>query len=594
MTILYERSRKLKKIRLLWLLILIMIPVISFGANTKVRNMPAPVGGIDISIDKGFISDTDAIKSTADTWINIFTAFFTLQNISLTELGYLDGGTEEIQTALNARCLESVFGVSLSTGMLLDSTALKVSAILQKYHGVDPSVNTLSLLGAANYAAMRTLLDLEVGTDFYSISATNSAIVGTKLDDFTTPDDNTDLNASSTYHGLLPKLSNVATEYLNGQGGYSVPAGGGTVDISGTPVANDFARFTDANTIEGRSYTETRSDLNVADGADVTGSNAPQAHVASHQNAGGDEISVAGLSGLLADDQHVLDAEVITAAETIKLDDFATPDDNTDLDASISRHGLLPKLSNNDTQYLNGVGGYTTPAGGGDVTAASTITADAIIIGDDGAKGVKESTIKITSGDDLEAVGSISFVKESGVAGRTVNFEANSTDTEVTGTEGAANRTTSLYEVATDDDPVDGQVKLYATPISERSQTSWAYPGEAITNSKSGAYTIGTDDPRECFGGVLYATGAMTFTACEALPGVNFTIVDRGGAAIVCDPDATGTEDYIDLDGTLLAQGANVTSTSTTGDILSCVYAHVVNVLYCASGSPDGDHWTGP
>jgi len=37
-------------------------------------------------------------------------------------------------------------------------------------------------------------------------------------------------------------------------------------------------------------------------------------HAATHQNGGADEISVAGLSGLLADDQHVLDAEVIAAA----------------------------------------------------------------------------------------------------------------------------------------------------------------------------------------------------------------------------------------------------------------------------------------
>ena len=41
-------------------------------------------------------------------------------------------------------------------------------------------------------------------------------------------------------------------------------------------------------------------------GADVTGSNAPQAHAASHQNVGADEISVAGLSGLLADGQTPL------------------------------------------------------------------------------------------------------------------------------------------------------------------------------------------------------------------------------------------------------------------------------------------------
>jgi hypothetical protein len=43
--------------------------------------------------------------------------------------------------------------------------------------------------------------------------------------------------------------------------------GGGSVDTSGTPVANDFARFTDANTIEGRSYSEVLSDLGISAGA---------------------------------------------------------------------------------------------------------------------------------------------------------------------------------------------------------------------------------------------------------------------------------------------------------------------------------------
>lgn len=40
----------------------------------------------------------------------------------------------------------------------------------------------------------------------------------------------------------------------------------------------------------------------------------PGAHATSHEDGGGDEISVAGLSGLLADDQHVLDAEVLLVA----------------------------------------------------------------------------------------------------------------------------------------------------------------------------------------------------------------------------------------------------------------------------------------
>jgi len=44
---------------------------------------------------------------------------------------------------------------------------------------------------------------------------------------------------------------------------FGTPAGGGTVTTSGTPVIYDYARFTDATTIEGRSYTEVKSDLGI-------------------------------------------------------------------------------------------------------------------------------------------------------------------------------------------------------------------------------------------------------------------------------------------------------------------------------------------
>ena len=75
-------------------------------------------------------------------------------------------------------------------------------------------------------------------------------------------------------------------------------------------------------------------------------------HSARHENGGADEISVTDLSGLLADDQHVLDAEV----KLIKLDDFAAPDDNTDLNVSITKHGLCPKAPNDTNQFLRGDG----------------------------------------------------------------------------------------------------------------------------------------------------------------------------------------------------------------------------------------------
>jgi hypothetical protein len=90
----------------------------------------------------------------------------------------------------------------------------------------------------------------------------------------------------------------------------------------------------------------------------------PAAHKTSHQDGGTDEISVKDLSGLLADDQHVLDTEVVTAAQTIKLDDFAAPDDNTDLDVSTSKHGLMKKLPGGTANFYRADGNFAAPAGG--------------------------------------------------------------------------------------------------------------------------------------------------------------------------------------------------------------------------------------
>jgi len=48
-------------------------------------------------------------------------------------------------------------------------------------------------------------------------------------------------------------------------------------------------------------------------------------------------------------------------AYKIKLDDFATPDDNTDLDATTGRHGLLPKLGGGTTNFLRADGAWAAP-----------------------------------------------------------------------------------------------------------------------------------------------------------------------------------------------------------------------------------------
>jgi len=60
--------------------------------------------------------------------------------------------------------------------------------------------------------------------------ATTADITATKLDDFATPDNNTDLDSTTSVHGLLKRLDNTATNYMDGTGAWSVPAGGGGGD----------------------------------------------------------------------------------------------------------------------------------------------------------------------------------------------------------------------------------------------------------------------------------------------------------------------------------------------------------------------------
>lgn len=513
--------------RWIFVSMLLLLVTSSFAANVKVRNMPAPVGGVAVTVDKFFIADISAGLSTSDTLNNILFAYFTGIGITTTELGYLAGSTELIQVALDARCLEAIFGDAIGTGLFKDGTTLKVSATLQKYHAVDPSSNMLTFLGAANYAGMRTQLNVDDGSDVTGsnppqahaashqnsggdeVSVTglsglladdqhvlDSEVLATaatiKLDDFATPDDTTDLDATITYHGLLPKLSNDATEFFNGVGAYAVPA--------------------------------------------------TLTHAASHQNGGSDEPDLVGLSGLLADDQHVLDSEVVSAASAIKLDDFATPDDNTDLDATITEHGLVPKLPDDATKFFNGVGAYTvppghtdltefvsqtpwrifysngsgatielalgalgtyvkstgvssppvfdTPPGSGDVTAASNIINNSIVRGDGGAKGVQDSGVLIDDDDNVSGAASYATVKSSGVAGQLAAYEANSTDTNKTGFEGAANIADDMFYVFPDADPTLGQFWTFGTTAAGKSQMDFAVFDESTIENSSGTIRV--------------------------------------------------------------------------------------------------------
>jgi hypothetical protein len=68
-----------------------------------------------------------------------------------------------------------IFFTLAGSGISFDGTTVKLSANLEEWSTINPSANGASLVSAADYAAMRGLLDLEPGTDFLSPAAIAAA-----------------------------------------------------------------------------------------------------------------------------------------------------------------------------------------------------------------------------------------------------------------------------------------------------------------------------------------------------------------------------------------------------------------------------------
>ena len=120
---------------------------------------------------------------------------------------------------------------------------------------------------ATSFFSSGTIEDARIA----STIARDSEITATKLDDFTTPDDNIDLNSSTTAHGLLPKLDNNSAHFLDGTGAWSTPGGSGTVTTNGTVNADEIAVFYDSTTIKALTESEFKIAYNMEAGTDYQG-----------------------------------------------------------------------------------------------------------------------------------------------------------------------------------------------------------------------------------------------------------------------------------------------------------------------------------
>ena len=164
---------------------------------------------------------------------------------------------------------------------------------------------------------------------------------------------------------------------------------GGNVSTSGTPVDNDFAKFVDGTDIEGRSYSEVRSDLNVADGATANSSDATLLARTNHtgtQTAStisdfdtevGNNTAVALNTAKDTNATHTGDVTgsgALTIGSGKVTEAMQVLADNTTQDVSSSKHGYAPKGDGTTTKFLNANGAYSTPSGGGDVSGPATNT----------------------------------------------------------------------------------------------------------------------------------------------------------------------------------------------------------------------------
>lgn len=191
------------------------------------------------------------------------------------------------------------------TGTLADQTDLQ-AALDAKVASTRQVISGGGLTGGGDLSANRTLA-VGAGTGI-TVNADDIAVnqAALKLDDWAAPDDNTDLNASTTAHGLAPKVTAPAAGLLSVLG-----VGNGETVRTEKPLFDTTSAAALGTAASGTQLVAARRD-----------------HV------------------------HALP----------KLDDLAAPDDNTDLDASASAHGLLKKLPGGTTTFLRGDGSFAVPA----------------------------------------------------------------------------------------------------------------------------------------------------------------------------------------------------------------------------------------
>lgn len=300
--------------------------VLNQADNTMKLYVGAGAGSVVVTIDDnifgsvpgiGLVDGTDAVYLTPTGIYMVKASATGLADASLhirdnyggvnTSIEVMQGSTEKFLVYSDgAVMIASTLTISDDINMVAGKTVdgIDVSAFKSAY---DIHTHTFASLTSkpttlAGYGITDAAPLSHVGAGGTGLGV--HAVVTTSWPGFMSGTDKIKLNGIA--NGAQPGTVTAVT------GSAPVASSGGTTPaismLSATAARHGYMTLTYASKLDG-----------IATGANVTGNNAPQAHKASHQNGGGDEIDVVGLSGLLADDQtpRVHNASKITTGQLL-------------------------------------------------------------------------------------------------------------------------------------------------------------------------------------------------------------------------------------------------------------------------------------
>jgi hypothetical protein len=206
-----------------------------------------------------------------------------------------------------------------------------------------------------------------------------------------------ELSAAPTHkvgYGMLYVLGDTGKLYYKDDAGNATDltaGGGGGVDTSGVPVDNDFAKFTDADTIEGRSYAETRTDLDLEVGTDFNAYDAALTDLSAVATTAGRYIRVDGVDGFEERTVANVLADISAQASDADLDTLATPT-NWRLFHSNGANTIIELALGANGEFLKSNGAAAAPTWVAGAVDAFTLKVDA---------GATADYFGVTGGDGL-------------------------------------------------------------------------------------------------------------------------------------------------------------------------------------------------